>query len=429
MQLQTLLLVLVVQGSSGLRFRDKPIVMAADHEFTNTFLPTLFSLNGKMALEHLVDQGVPSGLKVVQTNADGHHDVLEVFLHPLSEEHKLVLQKQEGFTASQLPGGFAYKKTSGTFQNGVENFLKMLLQDLNATKLKALTKCGAHIAANPNSRGGAGAWVILNGEKLSPEQLEKDAAFNNNNVLILGAPGRDVVAGKGRSIYIPGASLAFMSMKKTPMDLINRVESVKEDGHTLAYQHNNCKSNREGFFKAMCQGLKDADMKCFALGACGHNGIAEVDGRDNSGGRNVADRDDRSAARYSPYKFVEAFENSAGIPSTSGYSSSGYITEKIIPALLAGAVPVYAGADKVSEVFNAAALIEADPVNDPTLQGAISQMVALEKDPVKYKQMVTTDAVSKEQMKKFFSWHPATWETHGDALRQRIVDQVLSMCA
>lgn len=433
MKLQALLLVLVVQGSSGLRIRDKPI-LNIEQESESTFLPTLFRPDGKMAFEHLVDQGVPSSLKVVQTNADGNHGLVEVFLHPLSEEHKMALEKHhpKGGKTEELPGGFTYKHTSGTFKNGVGNFLKMLLTDLGEDKLQSLQKCGGHAAADPGNRGGGGVWLVLNGEKLSEEQLVGSAAFKSNNVLILGAPGKDVAAGKGRSIYVPGASLAFMEMSHTPMDFLNRQALAKEENHVYAYQHHNCKANRENFFTRMCEGLHQEGMECYALGKCGHNQYAKGDDRNNAGGRDIANRDDASAGRYAPYKFVEAFENSAGYPSTPGYSSSGYISEKITSAFLSGAVPVYAGADEVSEVFNPAALIEADPLTtgglESKLRNAVSQMVMLERDPAKYKEMVTQDAVTEDQMKKFFSWHPATWATHGDGLRQRIVGQILSFC-
>lgn len=436
MQVQ-ILLALLVQDSFGLRINPKDTIIEMDHTEEDmdkmSVLNTVFSKlpDGKMALDHLFSKS--SGLKVVHTQPDGNHDMLEVFLTP-----KSIMSLQKDFDnedlgsgrrrksqneVGDLPGGFKYSTRRGTFKKGLTRFMELLLQDLDENKLSKLQDCGTTIESNPNSRGGSGVWLVLNGEKLSAEQLENNKAFQNNNVLILGAPGRDVAAGKGRSIYVPGASLAFMSMEQTPMGFVNR--TAKKKDRELAHQHTNCKKNREATFEEMCAGLAKADMSCYALGPCGHNKYAKVDNDNNEGGRGILNRDDRSTERFSRYKFVEAFENSAGIPSTPSYSSSGYITEKITPVLLAGAVPIYAGADNVTEVFNADALIQADPHN---LEGAIQQMISLEQDPSKYKKMVTQDAVTAEQMKKFFTWHPATHATHGDHLRARIVDQILEFC-
>lgn len=398
-------------------------------------LRTIFGKNGTMGLAHLV--GAESALKVAQMDASGTWNIVEVFLKSFdptqSAEHDAMLVKEGKKPKAPLGlGGFSTSTESGTFKGGAHNFINHLVKDLPAAKVDALAKCGAVVDSDPNawrSKGGNGVWIVLNGEKLAPESLENHPGFRNNRVLVLGAPGRDVVAGKGRSIYIPGASLAFTAMSYTPMHLINRTAVHKDEDRVLAFQHHNCKANREKFFLHMCEGLQQKGMKCYALGACGHNKYAQQDNRNNAAGRSASNRDDVSALRYSDYKFVETFENSAGFESTPAYSSSGYITEKILSAFLGGTIPVYAGGVNPSQVFNKNSFIEADAVNDPLLTKTINQMVELQKDPVKYNAMVTADAVTRQQMTDYFSWHQATWATHGDKLRMRIVDQILKMCA
>ena len=48
---------------------------------------------------------------------------------------------------------------------------------------------------------------------------------------------------------------------------------------------------------------------------------------------------DTAVEKYKPYKFVIAGENTEGL--------SGYITEKIINAMLSGAIPIYIGAPDI----------------------------------------------------------------------------------
>lgn len=57
---------------------------------------------------------------------------------------------------------------------------------------------------------------------------------------------------------------------------------------------------------------------------------------------------DGAVERYIPYKFVIAFEN---------VDKNGYITEKIMNAMLAGAIPIFWGTNKIHEHFNSKSFI------------------------------------------------------------------------
>jgi len=238
-------------------------------------------------LAKYVDRDVISSVKVLHTHGKGElgYDLLEVYLQDLSTKEKNLLKldvdhgdnKPKGGGGGGLPGGFHYTLSKGTFVNGIRRFLEMVLKDLPEEKLERLKKCGGAATSNPmGNEGGAGVWLVLNGEKVGEQKLFQTQGFNKNKVLVLGAGGKDIQSktGMGRSIWIPGASLAFMQMSQTPMQFENRtfVEEVlklKQKDHTYAYQHHNCKANRDNAFNDACKGLAEHKLKCWALGKCG----------------------------------------------------------------------------------------------------------------------------------------------------------------
>jgi hypothetical protein len=79
---------------------------------------------------------------------------------------------------------------------------------------------------------------------------------------------------------------------------------------------------------------------------------------------------------------------------------------------------------QVSLVFNNASFINANN----GIEEAVDRVIQMVKDPLKWKEATATPPVSDEGMKRFFSWHPAVWPKYGDGLRQRIINEILSMC-
>lgn len=79
-------------------------------------------------------------------------------------------------------------------------------------------------------------------------------------------------------------------------------------------------------------------------------------------------------------KFTVAFEND------TVDDMSGYVTEKIIHAFLAGTIPIYYGAPDIGEVFNKAAFLDR---RDFASDEALAQRVAeIDKDDVIFKNML-----------------------------------------
>lgn len=74
---------------------------------------------------------------------------------------------------------------------------------------------------------------------------------------------------------------------------------------------------------------------------------------------------DLSVDKYKPYKFVIAGENG---------QANGYITEKIISAMLAYAVPIYFGASDIEEHFNSKSFINANKLSKEELLSTVSRL-------------------------------------------------------
>ena len=45
-----------------------------------------------------------------------------------------------------------------------------------------------------------------------------------------------------------------------------------------------------------------------------------------------------------------------------------------------------------------------------------------------YERLRDHAAVSAESLRRFFSWHPAVWPTHGDAMRREIIGELVRRC-
>lgn len=67
---------------------------------------------------------------------------------------------------------------------------------------------------------------------------------------------------------------------------------------------------------------------------------------------------DLAVEHYQMYKFVISGENSA---------APGYITEKIINAMLAKSIPIYVGAPDVSDTFNPRSFVNANDMDEAEL--------------------------------------------------------------
>jgi len=86
---------------------------------------------------------------------------------------------------------------------------------------------------------------------------------------------------------------------------------------------------------------------------------------------------DNAVNKYRPYKFVICCENTR---------HPGYITEKIVNAMLANAIPIYYGAPDVAQHFNPKSFI--DVGSFPTRQAALDYIRKVDQDDVLYRAML-----------------------------------------
>lgn len=101
-----------------------------------------------------------------------------------------------------------------------------------------------------------------------------------------------------------------------------------------------------------------------------------------------------NGALFRPYKYVLAMEND---------DVDFYLTEKIIYAYQAGAIPLYWGASTiVHDIFHPDTFIHIDPLN---LQPALDRILQIEREPALYRRIMQTPVLLRgdETMKKYFA--------------------------
>lgn len=102
---------------------------------------------------------------------------------------------------------------------------------------------------------------------------------------------------------------------------------------------------------------------------------------------------DDAINRYKPYKFVIACENTV---------QNGYVTEKIITAMLAGCIPIYFGAPDIARRgFNPKSFINVQSF--PSFQHAVEFVKKIDDDPVLYRQMLDEPWFVNNTLPEFYS--------------------------
>jgi hypothetical protein len=191
-------------------------------------------------------------------------------------------------------------------------------------------------------------------------------------------------SGSRRVQYVPSYVLSFANRRQhSPADLLShkttKGAAVVSKFCAFLYSHEVKLRNQ---FYDMLNAYKPVD----ALGKC------------RSGKRGKGDRfvratkratfHDLAVAKYRGYKFVICFENSA---------HRGYVTEKIVNAMLAGAIPIYWGAPDISQHFNSRAFI-----NVTNLEDAVREVQRIDQDDVAYRAMLAEPWFVGNQLNRFY---------------------------
>lgn len=101
---------------------------------------------------------------------------------------------------------------------------------------------------------------------------------------------------------------------------------------------------------------------------------------------------DLAVEKYRPYKFVLCLENSLG--------KSGYVTEKIVSAMLANAIPIYWGAPDVSKHFNPKSFINI--ADFKSLKDAVKYVSEIDRDDAKWKAMIQEPWLPGNKLNEYF---------------------------
>ncbi|MGI9657834.1 MAG: glycosyltransferase family 10 domain-containing protein [Gaiellaceae bacterium] len=184
-------------------------------------------------------------------------------------------------------------------------------------------------------------------------------------------------------VYVPFyVTSLFERRLNSAADLLQRSTSAvdrggeREKSRFAAFLYEQCRPHREEFFDALHSYRPvDALGRCrFAIddqGVCG----------DRATNRDLytAERTylDDAVQRYRDYRFVVAIEND---------SLNGYVTEKLINAMLAGAVPIYWGAPDVDEHFDERSFI--DVGSFASINDCVEYVARVDQDPELYRSIL-----------------------------------------
>jgi len=217
------------------------------------------------------------------------------------------------------------------------------------------------IVAFPHSvpnrgRNAAGRVILLCGEP--------DSMRGKKHTILIDCKKTNIP----RSIYFPFCAWSFGERRMhTPTDLLQT--DIFPKTQFCAFMYNRPSTMRDLFFDRLTQ-----KKKVCALGKIRHNVGTPSD-------RSRYDRHktfyDTAVEKYKPFRFVICMENSR---------HKGYVTEKIVNAMLAGAIPIYWGAPDIGEIFNLESMIV---VNDRSqIVAQINKIMRLESDPCAYDRML-----------------------------------------
>lgn len=194
-------------------------------------------------------------------------------------------------------------------------------------------------------------------------------------------------------IYCPFYVLGFYEMQKyRPSSLLSPSPvpfSAKTKFCAFLYSH-------DVLFRLQLKQTIEQYKPVDCLGrSCGKQGgtLRSTQGQD----RQIAFYMDRAVDKYIPYKFVIACENT---------KHPGYVTEKIVLALLAGAIPIYSGAPDVAKHFNVKRFICADAF--ASSQALVQYIREVDQNPRLFQEIVQQpvfDSPQKE-LSPFFQTTP-----------------------
>ena len=208
-----------------------------------------------------------------------------------------------------------------------------------------------------------------------------------------------------KNLWVPFASTSFAFRRQhSPGGLLPRGRpQPAAKTRSVAYLAANCAAHREAAFRAF------RAVGAEALGRCdGARAGSTAKEDEKPASRLTQHYMDEAVAVFEPFKFVMSFENA---------NVSGYVTEKIVNAYLARAVPIYWGSPDVFKIFNAASFLY---VPDFASMEEVAQRVET-MSHAEWEAMQQAPPLA-DGAEHFFSWHRDV--TGG--LRREIVDAAVA---
>jgi hypothetical protein len=220
--------------------------------------------------------------------------------------------------------------------------------------------------------------VLISGE---PYSL---AALSAHDVIL---DTKDEVSGRPAGIpfvYVPFYVTSFYERRKNrPTDLLQTnnggmadTRSTGKRSQFAAFLYNQCLPHREHFFDELSR-YKQVD----ALGKCRHSTDSDGACLERPTTRDLYTDErtylDDAVAQYRDYRFVVALESER---------HSDYITEKLVNAMLAGAIPIYWGAREVGAHFNEGSFIDVGAFEN--VGACVEHIARIDSDEALYRSML-----------------------------------------
>lgn len=246
-----------------------------------------------------------------------------------------------------------------------------------------------------------GVYVLLDGEAKSPV---KNGDPRLKHLLYVGMVN-DPRASK--SIYIPFLSLSFLERTASPLMLFTQGASETKK-YFAAYLASNCVALRENIFDQLVEYAHEKNFGAVhSLGSC--SGSHPETKKITESKRGKTQYMDEAVELFKDYKFVLAAENEI-VP--------GYLTEKIVSPLLAGAIPIYWGSDSVLKIINPQSFIFLQ--NGATISESLDPIV---KDPSRMLKMQTSSRMLSGSLANF-SWQKKIAKTLKDKGEKTLIDEL-----
>ena len=228
--------------------------------------------------------------------------------------------------------------------------------------------------------------ILIDGEPFSIKNTKAD-------VIITTKKDKNLLPTKNaKIIYIPHYSMSFAECNMSPYLLLKK--HIPKKTKFCAYAASNCNKNMEGvqmredFFD-----IFNAYNKVDVLGKChGRTQINKINLIVKNKKISTEPNWINNIKLFEPYKFVISFENSF---------IDGYITEKIIIPMLAGAIPIYMGSKDIGEHFNEKSFIHARNFN--SLDLLAKEVIRINNDDDLYNKILNEPWLFK--LGKHFEWY------------------------